>query len=545
MKPMRAFLGDLASGVAGKFLGASTQFVRREDGSIVPFTLTILLLMLTMGGVTVDIMKSERIHTNLSQTLDRAVLASASLSQTLKPADVVADYFAKAGMSQYLSSVTVSEGLNFRDVSATARADTNPYFMHLVGIDEMTAGAKSQAVQRINNIEVSMVLDISGSMQGSRINNLRPAAREFIDTVIGSSEAGRVTMNIIPYSGHVNLGPALSSQFNAPPNHTVSYCIDLPASTYGSISVSRTIAYPQAANFDPYYTYNYGTGLQLQFCPTSPVDSLTKRPRNEVTAMSDNATFLKNRITALDPEGNTSIDIGMKWGSLLLDPGAQPVITGMIAAGAVLPAYAGRPLNRSTADVLKIIVLMTDGENTTEYRMRPDYMSGASNVWKSANNGALSLYHGPRSGTTKYYWLSDSKWHTLPDGGKLTNGNITGASAIPYVTLWKDYTVSWVAMKIYSRALHGSTTSGHNTWFNTFVEQVYSEKNTRLNTVCTAAKNAGITVFGIGFEAPSNGRTAVQNCATSPAHYFDASGIEISTVFRSIASQISQLRLTQ
>ncbi len=538
LKGPRGLRGGCATGVAGKFRGAAGRFSRDEDGSIVPFTLTILLLMLTMGGVTVDVMKAERIHTNLSQTLDRSVIAAASLNQKLLPATVVADYFAKAGMSQYLTSVTVTEGLNFRDVQATAHANTNPFFMHLVGVDEMTAGAKSQAVQRINNIEVSMVLDISGSMQGSRINNLRPAAKEFIDTVIGSSEAGRVTMNIVPYSGHVNLGQRLESQFNVVEDHTVSYCIDLPASTYSSISVSKTVLYTQGANFDPYYS---NQSPSLQFCPTSPVDGATQMPRNVVTVMSDNATFMKKRIDALAPEGNTSIDIGMKWGSLLLDPAAQPVISGMLgtAADAVKPIYNGRPLSRSSSDVLKIIVLMTDGENTNEYRMRPGYQNGASNVWKRTSNGALSLYHDPRSGTTKYYWLSDSKWHTTPDGGT------TGATAISYVNLWKDYSVNWVAMNIYSRALNGGSSSGQTTWFNTFVETVSSDKNARLNTVCTAAKNAGITVFGIGFEAPTNGRNAVQACATSTAHYFNASGMEISTVFRSIASQISQLRLTQ
>jgi hypothetical protein len=54
-----------------------------------------------------------------------------------------------------------------------------------------------------------------------------------------------------------------------------------------------------------------------------------------------------------------------------------------------------------------------------------------------------------------------------------------------------------------------------------------------------------VIVYGIAFEAPTNGQAAISNCATSPAHYFNASGLQISTAFRSIASNISQLRLTQ
>ncbi|PCJ45972.1 MAG: hypothetical protein COA99_03785, partial [Moraxellaceae bacterium] len=36
-----------------------------------------------------------------------------------------------------------------------------------------------------------------------------------------------------------------------------------------------------------------------------------------------------------------------------------------------------------------------------------------------------------------------------------------------------------------------------------------------------AAKAAGIIVYTIGFEAPSNGQPVLRDCASSEAHYFD------------------------
>ncbi|MDT8856534.1 VWA domain-containing protein [Paracoccaceae bacterium Fryx2] len=508
--------------------GRLKRFGRDEDGALIVFSLFLFVLMSMLGGLAIDLMHYEKIRTEMSQTLDRCVLSAASLTQSLDPQGVVEDCVDKAGMAEYLSSVTVDEGLNFREVSARASADTQPFFVHMLGIEDLFAHASSTAEQRISNVEVSLVLDISGSMAGSRINNLRPAAREFIDTVLASSDPGRVTISIVPYAGHVNLGEPLESQFNVTENHTASYCIDLPPSTYGSISLSQTTPFTHAGHFDPYYSAMAPT---LHFC--SP------RTVNTVLPLNDNATVLKAKINGLVAEGNTSIDIGMKWGSLLLDPGAQPIIEGLIGRGTVNAGYAGRPLNPAVNDVLKIVVLMTDGENTTEYRLKPGYDSGLSNVWRRNSNGALSLYHEPRSGTTKFFRLSDGKWYTTPDGGT------TGATRLTYPELWAQASVSWVAMNIYSRALHGSTTSGQNTWFNTFVSAESADKNNRLQTVCNAAKAAGITVFGIGFEAPSGGRTQVRNCATSTAHYFDAKGLSITTAFRAIASQISLLRLTQ
>jgi hypothetical protein len=70
-------------------------------------------------------------------------------------------------------------------------------------------------------------------------------------------------------------------------------------------------------------------------------------------------------------------------------------------------------------------------------------------------------------------------------------------------------------------------------------------KNTRLQQICTATKNKGTIVFGIGFEAPTGGKTQIRACASSAGHYYDVTGLQIQTAFRSIASQIANLRLTQ
>jgi hypothetical protein len=72
-----------------------------------------------------------------------------------------------------------------------------------------------------------------------------------------------------------------------------------------------------------------------------------------------------------------------------------------------------------------------------------------------------------------------------------------------------------------------------------------STKDNRLDDICTAAKNAGIVIYSIGFEAPWDGQRELEKCASSDGHYFDVEGVEISDAFASIASSISKLRLTQ
>ena len=98
------------------------KFTRDESGSMTPFTMMMFFLMLLIGGLAVDVMRHERTRVRLQQTLDNSVLAAAARSQTLDPEHVVEDYFEKAGLSEYLMSVTVEQGLNFRSVFADAKA---------------------------------------------------------------------------------------------------------------------------------------------------------------------------------------------------------------------------------------------------------------------------------------------------------------------------------------------------------------------------------------------------------------------------------------
>ena len=111
------------------------RFARDEDGSLMLFGMCLFMLMLMLGGLAVDLMRYEQRRTALQQTIDRSVLAAASLTQDLDPEDVVNDYFEKAGLQQYLRNVTVTEGLNFRNVSATADAELDPFFTPIEVLD--------------------------------------------------------------------------------------------------------------------------------------------------------------------------------------------------------------------------------------------------------------------------------------------------------------------------------------------------------------------------------------------------------------------------
>ena len=92
------------------------------------------------------------------------------------------------------------------------------------------------------------------------------------------------------------------------------------------------------------------------------------------------------------PTENTSIDLGVKWGTTFLDPLLNGITTSLIAKGAVSAAYADRPLTPGAREVLKVIVLMTDGENTEETVLKTAYRTGLSNIYRRTSDGRLYFF---------------------------------------------------------------------------------------------------------------------------------------------------------
>ncbi|WP_238367022.1 Tad domain-containing protein [Mesobacterium pallidum] len=188
----------------------TASFVAEEDGNVTIFSIFMMVLLLLFTGAAVDIMRFETIRTSMQSTMDRAVLAAADLDQEQEPKDVVLDYLTKAGIPSARATVWVDGEVNWRSVKSTAHTNVDTIFMQMSGYDSLYAPARAKAVERISNVEISLVLDISGSMRwNSRMDNLKPAAKAFIDKVMTSESDGVTTLNLVPYAGSVNPGDAI------------------------------------------------------------------------------------------------------------------------------------------------------------------------------------------------------------------------------------------------------------------------------------------------------------------------------------------------
>lgn len=530
------------------------RFAQRDAGNISVFAMTLFMLMVMMGGLAVDLMRYETKRTALQNTLDRATLASASLNQRISGEKVVRDYFDKAQLTQYLTSVVVTEGLNFRNVMATASADTEPMFMHLMGTDTMNAKGRSMAEQRITNVEIMLVLDVSGSMNSnSKLTNLKLAANEFVSTVLASDTEQRISIGIVPFNGQVNLPVALRDKFNFTknPGATNVNCFDLDPSVYSGSNMSRATAMSMTANADTYsgtsgtYSWidisdpNVGPYALNMWCPA--------RAENVIEMPLQNIGALQTKITSMTAVGATSINAGLKWGVALMDPAARTIYNEYQTANLMPSTFAGRPFAYTDPEAIKIIVLMTDGEHFAEERVAENFKSGPSTIRRSDSDGYFSIFHASAPLPNQFWVPHLGTWQAQA----WTNATNTGTSTVQtWPQIWASMRVSFVAWQFYGRAFGNSdwnaTVAAYNTALDSMrVRTPTTTMDTQLQSICTKAKDNSVIIYGIAFEAPANGQTQIRSCATSNAHYYNASGLQIRTAFRSIASNISQLRLTQ
>ncbi len=556
------------------------RFLQQEDGNMIVLGLMFFTLMVMMGGMAVDLMRFEARRTQLQQTTDRAVLAAASMRQTLDPAAVVNDYFKKAGLLDKLKSVKVTQTFNAKEVAVEAASEVNPFFMQMTGVRSLTAPGDGTALEKISDVEISMVLDISGSMStNNKIGNLKTAAKEFVDTILSSSEDGRASISIIPYNMQVDAGTNLRQALGFYAYHTNSYCVDWKDADYSATTISKSDAAKlQQTAFSDFSTTSSSTSTKTPSTSTTS-QSYFSCPKSMQTIMpfSKNATALKAKIDSFAAGGNTSIDVGMKWGVLLLDPGSQWILsdatTGLIKQGVVDSKFSGRPLNPNDAEVLKVVILMTDGENTTQYGLNSPYagtltVSGTtttvtkSPIYRENSTGNLAIYYTAGNTCGNYY--SPNKSYSIKCGTstKATTtywapnpfNSTSGWTQLTWPEVWTYTVPDYVERYLYAPASGQSV----STWLKNIEAQIDKtttnitggmSKDTRLATICKAAKDKKIVVFGIGFAdsatTPVSGKAQIQACATSSAYYYDVAGLQIQTAFRSIASQISTLRLTQ
>jgi Flp pilus assembly protein TadG len=419
--------------VAGRVRASFDRFRRDERGGMGVFIIFIFALMLVFGGLAVDLMRFEMRRVALTQAMDRAALAAASLTQKNADAKAIAeDWFAKSGIVDIAGwvdfsapTVTAFSDAGLRRVKIDASVKSRNYFFDLFDgkstVSYLEGPAVSEAAQGVDKIEVMLVLDITGSMgepivtgeAKTKIQALREAATDFVTIVKGNDSKNNISIGMVPYAAQVNIPVNLRQQFNVTDISTWDgvanagvpniNCVEIPTSTYGSTGLSQSSSMKMAAVADTQTDVGANT---IYVAPVAPVASAracsTKSSDptfNHVMLPTKVGADVIARIARLTEGGNTYSVVAMRWGVALIDQMARPIYT---AIGD--PSVAGRPVDNNDTKTRKIIVLMTDGDHVTNTSVVDDYKTGLSPIYLGTDGnyaikfatGGLALTGGTR-----------------------------------------------------------------------------------------------------------------------------------------------------
>lgn len=342
------------------------RFRSDRRGGVAPLLALSIIPIMGAVAMAVDYSRANVVHAAMQSSLDSAGLMLSKTAKDLSNDSLnlaATDYFKATFNHPEARDVAVAvnmtqpfEGVFKLTMSANATVDT--VMGNLSGKSTLDLSANAEVVWGIKKLNLALALDNTGSMSSSgKMAALKTAAHNLLSTLQGASRTpGDIQVSIIPFATDVNIGtgnvganwvhwtdweskngtcsrntytnqsdcvgagktwtPAPHSQWNG--------CVfdrDQNNDVSNAAAVSGTASSMYRAH-------------QASACPT------------QMMALSTDWTALNAKVDAMQPTGNTNVTIGlqMAWQSL------SPVA----------------PFNAPAAatDLEKVIVLLTDGDNT-------------------------------------------------------------------------------------------------------------------------------------------------------------------------------------
>lgn len=185
-------------------------FLRGQSGNVAMMWALMGAVILGLLGITVDFTRAQMLRAQMQNAVDGAALAAArGDTQTAAQREAAARAYFDAEMGDLAASATLTisdlEGDNQVRVAATMPMAIS--LARLVRREDWLIHVDSDAERSGNNIEIALVLDVTGSMSGSRISDLRTAATSLVETVIRDQQTPYYSkVALVPYSMGVNAG---------------------------------------------------------------------------------------------------------------------------------------------------------------------------------------------------------------------------------------------------------------------------------------------------------------------------------------------------
>jgi Flp pilus assembly protein TadG len=388
------------------------RFVRTfgaaRDGNItIMFGFTFLFLTVIAGG-TIDYVRWLDAKAKAENALDSAVLAggramqvTGNMTEALAAAQL---YYDRMGPKNTEGSSATFEIIEDNTV-LRGKVDTTirNLFLPVLGTAHQTIKIAAEAVigaggNSQTNVEVSMMLDVTGSMGGQKIVDMQAAAKDLIDIVVWNDQSQYTSkVAIAPFSPRVNTGQYTSAATGMPSSAVISGYTKYikPCVTEREGAQAFTDAAPGANAYSRAYMANNTINTQNY---TNAGTCNDPTADEQIVPLTNDKDVLKTRVDKLTANGSTAGQLGIAWAWYLISPNWANVWP----SGSKPSSYSdltttgpgGKP------KLQKIAVLMTDGVfNTYGATNFGDTSSEAVTI----SNNAVLLCNNMKAAGIKVY----------------------------------------------------------------------------------------------------------------------------------------------
>jgi putative Flp pilus-assembly TadE/G-like protein len=397
------------------------SFIEDKKGSVAPTLGIMLVPILAIMGGAIDIGQAISAKRDMQNALDASAVAvcgggtGKQTSEEILRAYLAAQFegarmqlgssgsgdldgnSAKHQVKLENPKINPSDG----SVSPSLSTSVPTSILKLIGIDEIDVKVASSVKCGAKRLELSLVLDVTGSMNGSvrgkkKIDSLKDAGLDVLKIFERNMDAGVTRIALVPFAAAVNAGPYANKvrgkikwgksstpgrshlrfydKYNRLRTWKHTTCVSEPT---GSNAFKNTAPYCNGA----------WCSVRLGYVYTSN-GSCT--PKNVIRPLTADRNALRQDILSYKPSGTTAGHIGAAWGWYMLSNNWARIF----------PA-ASRPEAPNPDTLIKATIIMTDGEFNTEY-----------------SNGVENRYtrSGPNKGSSKSQFAKICEAMKDPDG---------------------------------------------------------------------------------------------------------------------------------
>ena len=299
-----------------------------------------VFILLAITGIAIDSSRINRLNMRTTTALDAAALATAKTLRLADASNAELNAIAEAYFDSNLRAQNQFEGRteNFavtidREQSRIA-ISVDIVLPTTIGrvfnVNEHRNTLSAQAIYSARDIELGMMLDVSGSMAGAKVQELRDAAKDLVEIVLNESQGPtKNRIGIAPYSSAVNAGvyAQLATKNPNPPTST------------------HVTERPGAHAFKDTSPFTGPLGKKTNKCTDSTVVPLTA-----------DRSVLDDHIDQLSAGGSTAGHLGIAWSWYIV----SPEWAGFWPAESTPRAY-------DDPEAMKAVIIMTDGEFNTAF----------------------------------------------------------------------------------------------------------------------------------------------------------------------------------